>query len=225
MPTRSRPQAALEAHNSFVSTAGSEVDVVWVLDGDDSAIDGYLEAVDTVKSRYYITVGNMVERTNKAVKILADTYDVLGWSADDNRCRTTRWDSILAGYVSKGAKEVQAWDGNGPRASSPNSGSSAATFMTSGMIKALGWMALPGSEHLYIDNAFDTLRSRLGESAVFANDIIIEHMHPALDKGIWDDQYTGIHRSENYAHDQAAYQKWVEEDLDNDVRKVLEYVH
>ena len=78
-------------------------------------------------------------------------------------------------------------------------------------------MAPPILKHLYLDNFWLDLGNAIDSIHYFDN-VVIEHMHPLLEKSSADNTYF-----ESWAtvdHDKAMYEKYKDLDFLNDVNKV-----
>lgn len=217
MPTRGRPERAAEMSASFYDNAygrgwPDDPELWLALDRNDSRISEY-----DYKHYWLVLIGNMVERTNKMAKYLLDGMDdrdILGWMADDSRIKTYGWDKFVTNAFDKGALMVQTNDLHmGEERAQAN------FFMRADVVKALGWFALPTSKHLYVDSAWTTLGKASG-TLKYLPDVIIEHAHPVVDKGVWDQQYLDTHVEIRYAEDRAAFESWQHNNLPEDVVKV-----
>jgi hypothetical protein len=88
-----------------------------------------------------------------------------------------------------------------------------AVFMTSDIIRALGWMVPPSLQHLYVDDSWRDL-GRSAACLQYLPDVVIEHVHPfALGadhrpKAELDDGYRRVNAPGVYAADEAAYRAW-----------------
>jgi hypothetical protein len=94
-------------------------------------------------------------------------------------------------------------------------------FISSNIIKALGFMVPPTFKHMYCDNFWYNLGHELGCLKYFP-DIIIEHMHHGNNKANMDSQYK---RTEGYlAEDGKAYLDYNENQFSKDIQKVKDYL-
>jgi glycosyltransferase involved in cell wall biosynthesis len=215
-PTRGRPAAAKEAHESFLDTKvreGSEI--MFVVDDDDPT------RVEYEGERFlHLTQpspGNMVAALNDAALWAIERWDpkYIGFIGDDHRFRTPGWDraftDLLAG---RGGGFVYGNDLFWPNGEIPTQ-----IVMSASIISALGWMGLPGCTHLFIDNAW----RHLGEatrSLYYMPDVVIEHMHPAGGKADWDEGHLRVNTPEMYGHDGRVFEAWVNSGAPEDVERV-----
>jgi hypothetical protein len=218
-PTRGRPARALQTKVSCLATKSlPKTAIKFAVDLNDPEYPNYLE---TLGEADIITLlpeetGNLVKATNSAVPLVWDDYDIIGHVGDDHLFRTHGWDIAISNAL--------AWPGvaygtdghHGPNIPT-------ACFLSSVIIKSLGWMALPTANHLYIDNAWKTLGDRLGQIHYLPG-ILIEHMHPLVGKAEMDEGYALNNSPTMYEHDEAAYRHWVRTDLADDVDRVRQAI-
>lgn len=215
-PSRGNPKALNEALASFHDTVmDAETRFIAVLDENDPMLAEYIVA--TLWD--YIQVpesesGNMNLALNYAAIQTVEKYDIVGFIGDDHRFRTKGWDRIV--------KKVLSDAGGGfLYGNDLYMGDYLPTqvFISSPIIRALGWMGLPGARHLYLDNTWKYLGENT-DSLYYLPDIVIEHMHPVAGKGEWDENHKRVNTDEMYAHDRGVYNEWVKSFAPTDVEKV-----
>lgn len=215
-PTRGRPSAAREAQAAFRSTAATgSTELLFVVDNDDPALDEYLSS--DITAIHQDPAGNMVGALNLAARWAIENLDpkIVGFVGDDHRFRTAGWDQAFTDVlVAKGGGMVYANDLFWPKGEIPTQ-----IFMSSEIIKALGWMGLPTCTHLYIDNVWRHIGETLGK-LFYMPDIVIEHMHPAGGKAEWDEGHRRVNSEAMYAHDRAAFEAWLASDAIEDIERV-----
>jgi len=217
-PSRGRPDKAVECYRSFLDTKHSaDTEMLFVLDADDD-FDSYAGLPSIV----VMPTGRrgMTDPVNTAIRSLWDRYDIVGFVGDDHRFRTSGWDRVFVDQLGRaGGGLVYGNDKNWRDGEIPTQ-----IFGSAAIWRALGWMALPACQHLYLDNAWRHIGESL-ERLYYFPDVIIEHMHPAYAKAEWDEGYRAVNSSEMYNHDRAAFEDWVagsaSEDLDR-VRRALD---
>lgn len=213
-PTRSRPWSVLEAYQSFQDTAelpGSQF--LAVVDEDDPTLASYqhLDIPLEVQPRR----GGMVAQLNASALLHVDDFDFLGFVGDDHRFRTNGWDKAFSYTLNAhGGGLAYGNDLFWPHGEIPTQ-----IVMSSEIIRALGWMALPSCIHLYVDNVWKELGDGVDRLFYFPR-YIIEHMHPAGGKAEWDDQYRQVNSDERYAADRAAFETWKANQASEDIERV-----
>ena len=210
-PSRGRPAAAQETLDAFLATnPGPDTSLLFVVDEDDQTLDRYPGFAFLVSP----PPGSMVAALNAAAMAKVDDYDVIGFIGDDHRFRTPGWDLLIAEVFTKYGSGIAFGDDLAQRANLPTQ-----VFISSGIIKALGYMALPTCRHLYVDNAWRTLGEALG-ALFYIPSIVIEHLHPAYGKGEWDAGHLLVNSQEMYNHDRLAYETWCSEGLARDLERI-----
>jgi hypothetical protein len=211
-PTRGRPvEQLLECYQSFKDTA------ILPTTGFTFALDpGTPEFPEKIPQTVLTEpTGNMRAATNQAAKLYQDTFDILGFIGDDHRFRTYGWDVRIEEALKDGG---MAYGDDGVQ------GEALPTqwFVTSDIVRVLGWLALPVCNHFYLDNAWIDL-ANAAKCRHYLPDVVIEHMHFSYGKSEIDDSY-------RYAMmvgsgDAYAYQQWRNSpDFTWDTLKVMETI-
>ena len=210
-PSRGRPDKAKETYEAFEKTKRNEWSkIIFAIDEDDPTYNGYTH----LPFRMPIHKGGMGNALNATALQVMDEYDYIGFVGDDHRFRTKNWDNIILEHLTSEGGGIAYGNDLMQGVNLPTQ-----VFMSSSIVKALGWMALPGAKHLYFDNTWKVLGEGLDRLYYFP-DIIIEHMHPAVGKADWDDNYKRVNDQSVYDHDGAVFAKWRENEYDADVAKV-----
>ena len=212
-PTRGRAAAAREAYAAFTSSRWTDAEMLFLVDADDPT------PYDDVPVRRLAAedTGSMNNALNSGVRLaLAGEAPprILGFVGDDHRFRTSGWDR----------KVIDALDGMGgglvygndlaQRERLPTQ-----VFINSNIVQALGWMGLPGAKHLYLDNAWLEIGTRLGRLR-YLPDVVIQHCHPMFGTGEWDEGYRRVNAQEVYDHDRAVFEDWLATSFADDIERV-----
>lgn len=206
----------------------------WILDADDPALPDYRDAFSRKPygfcSLWVVQPGipgivhplNFVVSEMFGPEWLGMTADFIGFMGDDHLPRTKYWDNKLMNELNKlGSGIVYGNDLiQGERLPT-------AAFMTSDIVKELGFMAPPILRHLYVDDYWRDLGKET-ECLKYLPDIIIEHIHPIgqnKDKPAWDDTYERNNNSKSASLDRMAYSHYrrsgrLGEDADK-IRRIL----
>lgn len=221
VPSRGRPESAARVAEAWRATGAIDVaHLLWVVDADDPAIDGYRQAVPAAAgsapvSRYEVPEWMpMVAKLDLAAVNASDRYFALAFMGDDHVPRSVGWAGrYLAELRALGTGIVYGDDGiQGPNLPTQ-------WAMTSDIVRALGRMVPAPVEHLYCDNAVLDL-GRAADCIRYLPDVLIEHMHPVAGRGSWDAQYRRVNSPDQYARDRAAYDRWRHDGLDADADAV-----
>ncbi len=198
-PSKGRPEKARELLDSFETTRRlSDTKLLFVLDDGEDPYPGDTLTIPPTNRR------GMVDPLNSAFDAVQDQADILGFVGDDHRFRTPGWDASFTDILeNSGGGLIYGNDLNWPNGEIPTM-----IFGSTWVWKALGWMALPECQHLYVDNAWRIIGDELNR-LWYVPEIVIEHVHPAYSKAEWDEGYREVNSSEMYAHDRAAFEEWL----------------
>lgn len=216
-PSRARPERARAAMESARDTATdpSSYRYLVLVDWDDPTFKGY---VDQGLDIMGVEPGGYVSALNQAALVYADTEDIIGAYQDDLLFRTPGWDdrvreTLATPGIAYGDDLLQGeWHPT-------------AIFMSTAIIRALGWIALPTLRHQWADDVWKALGNAAG-CLRFMPDVVIEHIHPANGKAPMDEGYERVFGANEYASAQATSdyngcQAWLANDMEADVRKVM----
>lgn len=214
MPSRGREAQAREAYEAFVATKSlPDTGMLIVLDEGEP---GYL-GLPTV---HYPNEGGMAGALNLAAMDIVERgfRGIVGFIGDDHRFRTPGWDYAIVAANGSARGGLVYGDDRIKGADLPT-----AVFVDSRIVKALGWMALPGARHLYLDDTWRELGQRMGRLR-YLPEVVIEHLHPTAGTAEWDEGYRRVNAPDLYQRDAAIYHDWIENSLADDAAKALEAV-
>lgn len=219
-PTRGNPDRALRMVQSFYDTIhriGTEV--ILVVDKDDPTLPEYYaipaKMVDA-KVGYgvrrqdpplimEVEGGSLTKATNEAVARVAHEDVIIGHVGDDHVFVTPGWDTFIRDALLKEPGVAYAWD--------KHSSCWASAWWTNAIvIRTLGWLALPGSRHLTIDDAFMDIGA--ATRLTFLRDVIIQHA--------WDPRSKVFYEPERRKQENENYRRWLDEDFNADMARVRE---
>jgi hypothetical protein len=161
----------------------------------------------------------MVAWTNTVALELMDLYPYLGSMGDDHMPRTEGWaDAVVAALHEM---ERQAGVGmvytndlfQGPALPT-------AVYMSSTIVKALGYLGLPGLNHFYCDNVWLALGRRL-RCLYYLDSVVVEHVHPSAHKAGLDEMYNDS--MAHWSDDRAIFERYMRGEFNEDVRRVNAY--
>jgi hypothetical protein len=218
VPTRGRPHTVSEMIAAWEQTR-TLAHLLFAVDADDPEADTYYKMCAHLPDWAELGLGpkqarpGMVGALNHWAVTMAtmDAYSGhIGFMGDDHRPRTFGWDARMQGdHLVYGNDLLQGQ--NLPTH----------VVMPAGWVVALGKMCPETLTHLYVDNYWKELGTRV-ERLRYLPDVIIEHMHPVAGKAAWDDGYKRVNAGEMYHNDAQAYARYVNEGkMDEDVTAVL----
>lgn len=202
VPSRGRPQAMAELLEVFDKTCRADTRIICRVDDDDPTLDGYRQTVP-----YHLYVGARIglgPSINEMADDFVNDFDVLGFMGDDHRPRTVGWDERVLWEIDNEPLAVVYGDDllQGRRLATQ-------VFMSSHLVRKIGYFCPPGVQHMYLDNFWMELGKALG-SLTFLEDVIIEHMHPIAKKADWDAGYAEVNSQERYNADFQAYSTFMQ---------------
>jgi hypothetical protein len=218
VPTRGRPEACRELVATFDETCGDDTRLVFVVDRDDPELAGYvgLGELDGVTVFINDDVGSMNRALNAACRRFMGEFGFVGFMGDDHRPRTDRWDQWVLEALNRTPGAVVYGNDLFQAHKLPTQ-----VFMDSRIVRTLGWFAPPELRHMYLDNFWLELGRRLG-TLTYLPDVVIEHMHPVVHKGDWDDTYKATNHPTIYKQDHAVFQRYVADRMADDVVRIRE---
>ena len=200
-PSRGRPDKAAECYESFTSTiAFADSKMFFIVDADDPT---FVQYEHLPMLTYDHEGGGMGPPLNAGALDVMEKCSVIGFVGDDHRFRTKNWDIIIRDALSSIGGGVAYGDDLGQRQNLAS-----AVFISVPVIRALGWMALPGAKHLYLDNTWMTLGQEM-ERLIYVPQVVIEHMHPFFGKAVMDEGYIRVNATSVIDHDRILYDGWV----------------
>ncbi len=208
-PTRGRPKEAKRMFDSIESTA-SICEIMFLIDSDDKNINEYQNLINErnyhvfSKAEYATTTSEI----NKMFSFLK-FYDFYSVSNDDFVYKTFGWDRKLCnkGKISYGNDECA-------RENMPTT-----SVIDGDIVRALGWLQMPGLKHLYGDNVWKDIGHRLNILKYFP-DVIIEHRHWSNGKAQIDETYKKSNSREMFSHDERMFRDWKQNQSAQDIEKV-----
>lgn len=208
-PSRGRPKGARELAAAIRETAHGEVELFVAVDDDDHNDYRDDEGYTLVRG----PAMGLTDWTNTLAQTYHTEFGFLASFGDDHRPRTPGWDVALTSAIKTlgGTGFAYADDlHRGERLPT-------AVVCSSTVYDRLGWMALPGTRHMYIDKAWKTLGQASGLIA-YLPDVVVEHLHPVVQKAQWDRTYQQA--AEFYKEDRDVFEEWERERLAADVLKL-----
>ena len=209
LPTRSRPESAERCINALK---------------EHSVISDFCIAIDDDQADLYPRLDGVIYEVNPRLRMngtlnlvankYADKYETIYFLGDDHLVQTPNWDEYLSGAIAK--KGYGLAYGNDLL---QGQGLATAVMMSTNIIKAVGYMAPPKLVHLYMDNYWMILGSRLG-SLWYFDKVIVEHLHPVAGKAEWDAGYKEANADEVGNADRQELHRYMEEDFASELEKI-----
>ena len=223
--SRGRPQSVRPYMDWFFDTSEGLSKVVWCLDRDDPKLEEYVFSIKTLREKPVF--GQRLDfvikprmglggSTNNLAMELVDHYQILGEVCDDFRFRTIGWDSRVYEVFSSWPDRTGLVFCNDLLQKDKLA---TEVFISSNLVKTMGFFALPTLRHLYRDNFYMVIGRGLGRLK-YLDDVIIEHMHPLAGKASWDAGYRENNTPEMYSKDGGAFNFWLERESFNFIEQL-----
>lgn len=217
VPSRGRPQNCQRLAEAFDATCTlDDTTLLIAVDPDDPTLDDYLTGGYGTHGSLTILPERM--RLGPTLNYLAAGIAVIntavGFMGDDHLPRTHGWDAQVTGELDRLGMGLVYGDDLLQGELLPT-----AVFMTSSIIRTVGWMCPPGLTHLFLDDAWLTLGRALN-AITYLPDMVIEHCHPVAGKAEDDAGYAECNAPDVWAHDEAVFARWRDEQLAVDVDKL-----
>lgn len=220
VPTRGRPANAVRLVESWAPTKAT-AHLLLALDNDDPTLRDYLAALepfdDLDHSWLSVVVGERLRlgpTLNLNAVEQAQRFGTIGFMGDDHLPRSEYWDEAICEALDKmGAGFVYGDDGIMGELLPT------AVFISSSIVRALGYFCPPDQTHLYLDNAWKMWGER-SASLLYLEDVLIEHLHPLVGKAEEDAGYAEVNSGEMWTHDEAAWRKYQATQLRPDIAKI-----
>lgn len=185
MPSKGRPDKAQEAIKCFRENTSGVSQLILVLNkGEDYGL-----SVPTI----HVPASSMCEAVNLAAQQIDTKY--IGFIGDDHHIRTNNFDRILLEKLQ--INQIVYGDDLLQREKLATQ-----FFLRTGIVKTLGYMALPGLKHMFMDNFMMEL------GAVYVPEVVIEHMHYSVGKSTEDEGYKGVNNTEVHGLDNQVFNQW-----------------
>ena len=222
VPTRGRPANLARLQAAFVATCDEPTMLVALVDNDDPELPGYQALANRLREEPFFRMETgprlrLGPTLNEVAPKWAARSDAVGFFGDDHLPRTAGWDGrYLAELQRLGTGLVYGNDLIQGQALPTQ------VAMTSDIVRATGYMVLPGAAHLWLDNAWLSLGQAL-DAITYLPDVIIEHLHPIAGRAPWDAGYAECNTDERSDTDRRHYEVWRTETLPLWVQQIKEY--
>jgi hypothetical protein len=216
IPSRARPRNIARLIDSMKETCRLGTHFVLGVDDDDPELAAYEFVMEHAGGFGSMITGprkGLTAWTNSLASVYAGDYPYLGSFGDDHLPVTPGWDKALVKAVQKmGTGFAYPWDNS--REDIPE-----AVVMSSGIVRALGWMALPSLEHWYIDIVWADLGHGAG-CIKHLRAVVVDHVHPGKGKAPADQTYADS--GGKITADRDAYHQWRRSgQMTEDINKIL----
>jgi len=212
LPSRSRSEKIEHCIDAWRATK-EQSDLLVLLDDDDPELDRYQRHSDVL---YHVGPRiRMCPTVNQAVKDYPN-YKYYGFIGDDHLFRTDGWDKKFISIIEN---KGNGWGIAYGDDLLQGEGLATHCVMSKNIIDSIGYMAIPGLVHLYMDNFWMTLGTSIAR-LFYEPSVIVEHMHFTAGKSAADALYVEVNSHDMYVSDELTFNNWKENDLESDVSKI-----
>jgi hypothetical protein len=228
VPTKGRPQQFVRLVRAIWDTAAEPVDILALHSpGDFQNYREHLSAMQhdakplwplrsvTVPAEFDSYSGKLA-RAATAMRKYVTSHRFLAVLNDDHEPVTSGWDRAFKDAIGNESFAVAygpdgVWeDGQVPTA----------PFLTSSIVTALGWIALPGLQHILIDNVWMELAQGT-DTLHFLRDVRIQHHHVDNGEAKWDATYRETQNNEpRNQQDRERWWAWQADGRESDIAKL-----
>lgn len=202
VPSRGRPHNIRRLADALAKTCITEYTLLVRIDHDDPEVDNYLKMTD-----FDIVVGPR-EYFTASVNELAKIADEQGFThiailGDDVLPETVGWDEKMIAALNNKLGVVYGSDGlehlHGPDLPTH-------VVVPIEMYQKLGWIGLPTSRHLFLDNAWRELGKLT--NFIYLKDVKLSHLHRWNKAAPNDQTYEEANDKIKREHDKLAFETW-----------------
>lgn len=218
IPSRGRPQNIKRFIKAAWETTNrpEDIDIYVGIDADDPTLEDYKYLTEDYDFELVISPERkrFGPTLNDIAVSIADQYEYIFWCGDDHVPLTNGWVDVYAAAL----KEMQVGIVYGDDLIM---GESIATelAMTSNIVTTLGYAVPEGFTHLFIDNYFMRLAGSINKLK-YIPDVVIQHMHYIAGSSQEDLTYREANSDENWTNDRVRFEKYLDEELQNDQSKL-----
>ena len=215
VPSRGRPHNLKRLSDALKNTCTGNYQLMARLDNDDPALGEYLELDDI-----QFLVGDRIFFTS-SVNELAQIADEEGYThiailGDDVLPETVGWDEKMISALNAELGVVYGSDGledlHGPDLPTH-------VVVPIEMYQKLGWIGLPTSRHLFLDNAWRELGKLT--NFIYLKDVKLTHLHRWNKSAPNDETYEEANDKVKREHDRLAFESWRDGEGLIEARKAL----
>lgn len=219
IPSKGRPERAAAMIASARATASERVRFLVVIPHE-QAVQPYAPVVAEGAELLSAPTG-FVSCVNRGARAIVDDVSIVGAFGDDVLFRTPGWDLEVGKAL---ATPGMAYGDDLVGSVLHGKPHPTAVWVSSEIVRALGWLALPTIEHQWADDVWRDLFEAAG-CARYLPHVVVEHLHPAVGKAEMDPTYEAIfggndEAATRAARDFAAYEAWKADGMARDVETV-----
>lgn len=157
----------------------------------------------------------MNQALNRAAVQVCNEYEFVSFMGDDHVARTENWDGRLMEAARQSGSPGLSY-GNDLLA---GEALPTAVLMDSRLIRTLGYMTPPSLRHMFLDDFWLEIGTRLGRIR-YLEDVVVEHMHFSAGKSVKDLTYESTNQNIKNFNDGLRYKLYLNLRAKADVEKI-----
>lgn len=207
IPSKGRPERCAQMIASARTTAAERIRFLVVIPHE-QPVEPY-QAVVAEGAELLAAPSGFVRCLNRGAMTLVDDVSIVGAFGDDVLFRTPGWDLEVTKAL---ATPGMAYGDDLVGSTLHGKPHPTAVWVSSEIVRALGWLGLPTIGHQWADDVWRDLFEAAG-CARYLSGVIVEHIHPAVRKAEMDATYEAVFGANDgaagrAAADFAAYEAW-----------------
>lgn len=200
LPSKGRPDKIEGFYKEWRETTEGCSQIITCLDDDDPTINKYKAHKDV---SFDIGAGKSMCGTLNRVFYKNPNYKYYYVVSDDHRIKTKYWESRFIEKIKENGDKGVCYGNDLMYGETLPT----AQFVSGNIVRALGYIALPGLYHMWIDKFWLEIGKGLKKLFYFP-DIFVEHMHFTVGKSQKDYFYQRVNNKRVYEHDKQVFDKW-----------------
>jgi len=212
-PTRERIKKCSRMLESFNATKSGYIDLVFCVDQDDPNIEEY---VDLLEDEFYLVIEkqqSITELFNLVAGKIKPDYEIYHTANDDFVYHTKGFDKMVVDSFKHNGSGVYYGDDK-----YWGRGMAVGPFITSDLVRAVGWLQMPTLMHLCNDTVWTTIADTL-QRLYYLPEVVIEHIHPETQGVERDVTSKRVNAPEVYKSDYLSFFQWKKFRMEGDVEK------
>lgn len=224
VPTRGRVHTKLPRFIEALKASGTSTHIRFLLDATDFDTNriSYAKVFEECREPWsfnWSSAASAAERTNEMVlaifhpsgALASPHIEWIGWLGDDAVPETPGWDVKLIERLN-GHNVVSSADGV------ETDRLAGAIAFSADLLRTVGYMFVPGSQHYYVDDMWETL-GRLTQCWQRVPDVMVRHRNPMFEGH--GDATTALVKT-YWANDERAYARWKRDDMQGAAQRIAD---
>lgn len=220
IPSRGRPEACQRVVAEMVAHGMKSWGIV-VINEDDDMRQEYFDLCLPIGWRIRLAPTGTIGAA-EAYRLAYREFPQEEWYgviSDDHSVKTDGFEDRLVSSAGKWniASSNDMWQSNADIDESRMHG---ATIFGGEFVRALGYIAPKGFNHLYVDDVWETIGRTIGNWSVLM-DVITPHNHAMKNGEQMDETTSRVNSSDMYANDGERFQDWLANEAKDDINRAM----